>query len=106
MEEFVFTNWTSIFAVFLIVVSIVVATVVGKRKIIYKILYTLVTEAEEMHGRGTGALKLARVMQRFYEMLPRIFRAFVTYGRMKSWIEAALVAAKKRWAEEAEDGEK
>ncbi len=101
MKEFIYTNLASIIIIAAFIAAAVLLAIFGKKKVIYKSLYTLVTEAEKSHGSGEGAAKLSEVMKRFYDMLPKLVRIFITYGTMKKWIEQALLAAKKRWAEEA-----
>ncbi len=101
MKEFLIANWEIILAVIIVITVIVLLAVFGKRRVIYKVLYTLVTDAENAYGKGEGAAKLAEVMRRFYELLPGCVKIFITYGTMKKWIEQALIAAKKRWAEKA-----
>lgn len=73
----------------------------GKKDIIYKMLYSLVNEAEEMFGSQTGKLKFAYVIERVYAMLPGIFKVFITYQTLEKWIEKALAEAKEHWAEQA-----
>ncbi len=101
MKEFIISNYASILAVIVFIIAVVVLAILGKKKVVYKILYTFVTEAEKTYGSGAGAEKLAEVMRRFYDWLPAVVRVFVTYGTMKKWIEQALTAAKKRWADDA-----
>jgi hypothetical protein len=83
------------------VLTIIFLWVKGKKGIVYKMLYTLVTEAEERYGSGEGAAKFAEVMTRIYTMLPAIIRIFITYETLERWIEEALVKAKADWAKKA-----
>lgn len=100
MMDFITTHWTSILVVVAFVALIVILALRGKKEIIYKMLYTLVTEAEKQYGSGTGSIKFAEVMTKIYALLPSIIRVFITYDTLASWIEKALADAKKHWAEQ------
>lgn len=99
--EFIQTHWASILVVLAAIIVAVVLAVRGKKEIVYKMLYTLVTEAEERYGSGEGAAKFAEVMTRIYTMLPAIIKIFITYDTLEKWIEGVLADAKKHWAEKA-----
>lgn len=101
MIDFITTHWASVLVVLLFVAVIVFLALRGKQKIIYKMLYTLVTEAEKQYGSGTGSIKFAEVMTKIYSMLPTIIKVFITYDTLERWIETALEDAKKHWAKEA-----
>lgn len=101
MVDFICTHWASILVVLVFVAVIVFLAVRGKKQIIYKMLYTLVTEAEKQYGSGTGSIKFAEVMTKIYAMLPAIIKVFITYNTLKVWIERALTDAKQHWKEEA-----
>lgn len=101
MVDFISTHWASILVVLVFVAVIVFLAVRGKKQIIYKMLYTLVTEAEKQHGSGTGSIKFAEVMTKIYAMLPAIIKVFITYNTLEDWIERALTDAKQHWKEEA-----
>ena len=72
-----------------------------KKEIIYKVIYTLVNEAEELFGSKAGKRKFAYVMERIYAKLPSIIKLFITYSTLEKWIEKALAEAKEYWAERA-----
>lgn len=99
--DFIAAHWTSIVVVLVFVLTIIFLAVKGKKDIIYKMLYTLVTEAEERYGSGEGATKFAEVMTRIYTMLPIVIRLFITYDTLERWIEEALKKAKAEWAKKA-----
>lgn len=101
MIEFITTHWASILVVLLFIALIVVLALRGKKQIIYKMLYTLVTEAEKQYGAGTGSIKFAEVMTKIYSMLPTVIKIFITYDTLANWIEDALAEAKDRWKNEA-----
>lgn len=99
--EFIQTHWASILVVLAAIIVAVVLAVRGKKEIVYKMLYTLVTEAEERYGSGEGAAKFAEVMTRIYTMLPAVIRIFITYETLERWIEETLKKAKADWAKKA-----
>lgn len=99
MIEFITAHWASILVVLVFIGLIVFLAVRGKKDIIYKMLYALVTEAEKQYGAGTGSIKFAEVMTKIYSMLPAIIKVFITYATLSKWIEDALKKAKKDWAE-------
>lgn len=101
MIDFIATHWASIFVVVVFVAAFVFFAVRGKKQIIYKMLYTLVTEAERQYGSGTGSIKFAEVMTKIYSMLPAIIKVFITYDTLEGWIERALADAKQHWKEQA-----
>jgi hypothetical protein len=101
MIEFITAHWTSILAVLIFIMVIIFLALRGKKQIIYKMLYTLVTEAEKQYGEGTGSIKFAEVMTKIYSMLPTVIKIFITYDTLARWIEDALAEAKDRWKKEA-----
>ena len=101
MKELFMSNWTSILMILLFVCVLIFLALRGKKDIVAKILYSLVTEAEKIYGGGTGSVKLAYVIEKAYSCLPTIFKVFITYERLKKMIEDALTIAKVKWAEEA-----
>lgn len=101
MKEFVISNWLLILILFAIIGVLIFLALRGKKEIIAKILYTLVTEAEKCFGGGTGSLKFAYVVEKIYSYLPSFVKMFITYKRLKTMIENALCKAKKKWLEES-----
>ena len=101
MIEFITTHWTSILVVLAFIAVIVFLAMRGKKQIIYKMLYTLVTEAEKQYGAGTGSIKFAEVMTKIYSLLPTVIKICITYDTLAQWIEDALTEAKDRWKKEA-----
>ena len=101
MKEFLMSNWASLLVILAFVAVLVYLAVRGKKDIVAKILYALVTEAEKTYGSGTGSVKFAYVVEKAYSYLPAILKVFITSERLKQMIEDALAAAKIKWAEEA-----
>ena len=101
MKEFIMSNWASLLVILAFVAVLVILAIRGKKEIVAKILFALVTEAEKIYGSGTGYIKFAYVVEKAYSYLPAILKVFITYERLKTMIEDALAAAKIKWAEEA-----
>ena len=101
MKEFFMSNWASLLVILVFVTTLVILAIRGKKDIVAKILYALVTEAEKIYGGGTGSVKFAYVVEKAYSYLPAILKVFITYERLKTMIKDALAAAKIKWAEEA-----
>ena len=70
----------------------------GQKTVVYKILYSLVTEAEAKFGGGTGELKQAYVIKQVYNALPSILKTFISAERIGTWVDDALDIAKEKWA--------
>ena len=102
MIDFITTHWASILVILAFIAVIVVLALRGKKQIIYRMLYALVTEAEEKYGSGTGSIKFAEVMTKIYGKLPVIIKVFITYDKLTDWIEKALTEAKEDWKKKAE----
>ncbi len=96
-----------ILVIVVILAIIVILAVRGKKDIIYKMIYALVNEAEELFGAKTGERKFAYVLEHIYSKLPFYIKMFVTYNMLERWIEKALSEAKDYWANRAgiTDGE-
>jgi hypothetical protein len=95
------TIYIIIAAILALAVTVIVLTLRGKKKIIFKMLYALVDEAEKQFGSGTGKLKFSYVIGKAYSKLPSILKVLITYRMLERWIEKALVEMKKYWAEKA-----
>jgi hypothetical protein len=94
---FIASNWDSVLIV-VAAVAIVIFLIAKKQyAILDKILFAFVTEAEKLYGGGTGALKLAAVIDWVYPKIPAVIRVFITAGKLTKIIEAVLAEAKKRW---------
>lgn len=102
MIDFIITHWDSVLVVVVFMAIIIFLAVKGKKQIIYKMLYALVTEAEERYGSGAGSIKFAEVMTKIYTQLPAIIKVFITYETLAGWIEKALTEAKEDWKKKAQ----
>lgn len=102
MIEFITTNWVSILICLACAFVIAYLLVRGKKDIVYKILYSLVNEAEKQFGAGTGKLKFAYVMEKAYAALPAVIKIVITYKTFEQWIENAVTKMKEDLAEKAQ----
>lgn len=96
--NFIASYWDSILIILGFVALLVVLYVKGQKNIVYKILYSLVTEAEKRFGGGTGELKQAYVIERIYNALPAVLKIFLTAERLGEWVDEGLALAKEKWA--------
>lgn len=99
--EFFLANWDFLLLIVAAVVAVVFFAFKGNKSVVMKMLYALVTEAEKAYGSGTGALKLATVISEIYPKLPGVIKLFITEETLAQWVEDALKAAKKAWAQNA-----
>ncbi len=95
--NFIVQNWDFILLIVAAVAAIVFAIFKGNKSVVMKMLYSLVTEAEQIYGAGTGSLKLAAVIDAIYPKLPAVIKAFVSDKTIVKWVEEALAAAKDAW---------
>ncbi len=101
MLDFLAHNWDSLLVILIFIGLIIFFAVKGKKKIVYKMLYALVTEAEKIYGSGTGSVKFAYVVEKVYSYMPAILKVFITYDALRDMIERALKEAKIAWGKEA-----
>lgn len=97
--NFILEHWDIITLVTAAVACIVYAVFKGNKSVVMNMLFSLVTEAEKNFGSGTGALKLATVIEQVYPKLPTIIKTFISSATLTKWVEEALVLAKKKWEE-------
>ena len=95
--NFFVANWDIILFVIVLLVVLVYLWIRGGKSVVFKMLYAMVTEAEKEYGDGTGALKLASVIDKIYLKLPMLVRLFVTADTLQKWVETVLQEAKKTW---------
>lgn len=105
MNEVIISTLIILLVAVALVTAIIILAIKGKKDIIFKIIYALVNEAEELFGSGTGKRKFAYVMEKVYDKLPAFVRTFITYNKLEKWIEQVLVEAKEYWAMKAEISE-
>lgn len=94
---FLAKNWDSVLVVVAFLALVVVLIKRGETKILKKILFNLVTQAEKQFGSGTGSLKYAAVADWIYQRIPAVLKLLFTSSDIEKMIEAALEEAKKAW---------
>ena len=94
---FLAKNWDSVLVVVAFLAVVVVLIKRGETKILKKILFNLVTQAEKQFGSGTGSLKYAAVADWIYQRIPAVLKLLFTSSDIEKMIEAALEEAKKAW---------
>ncbi len=62
----------------------------GQIEIVKKILLSLVIEAEQIYGSGTGKLKYNYVLGKTYSMLPSVIKLFVSEKLLDEMLESAV----------------
>lgn len=95
--NYIIANWDFILLIIAAVAAVVFAIFKGNKSIVMRMLYALVTDAEQAFGAGTGSLKLAAVVDLIYPKLPAIIKTFISDEMLVKWVEEALAAAKEEW---------
>lgn len=95
--NFLVQNWDSVLVVLLAAAVIIVLIAKRQYAILDKIIFSLVTEAEKKFGGGTGAAKLAAVIEWVYPKIPAVIRLFISEAQLEKLIERVLADAKERW---------
>lgn len=95
--NFITTNWSGIIIIACFCLALGWLYFMGQKRLVYKILYALVTEAEAKFGGGTGELKQAYVIKQVYNTLPGILKSVISAERLGKWVDDALEAAKAKW---------
>lgn len=87
--NFLLVNWDSVLVVLLFAAVLILLIAKKQYAILDKIVFSLVTEAEKKYGGGTGAAKLAAVIEQPYPKIPAV--------QLEKLIERVLTDAKERW---------
>jgi hypothetical protein len=69
---------------------LLVLTYMGQVEVVKKILLSLVIEAEQIYGSGTGKMKYNYVLGKAYSMIPSVVKLFVTEQTISEMLEAAV----------------
>lgn len=99
--NFIVQNWDFILLIVAAATVIIFAIFKGNKSVVMRMLYSLVTEAEQIYGAGTGSLKLAAVIDEIYPNLPAVIKLFISDKTLVRWVEDALTAAKEAWKKNA-----
>lgn len=98
MKDFILNNLPIIIVIAVILVVAVIFWFVGKGKYRSKVkqmLLSLVIEAEEKYGGGTGEIKFSYVAQKIYDIMPSWLQLFFSAETIAGWIEDAVTAMKE-----------
>lgn len=95
--NFLLSYWDSVLIVAAVIGSFVYLIAKKQYAILDRIIFALVTEAEKKYGSGTGAVKLAAVIEWVYPKIPAVARLFITESQLVQIIERVLSEAKARW---------
>ncbi len=95
--NFLAQNWDSVLVVAAAVGLTAVLIAKKQYAVLGKIVFSLVTEAEKKYGGGTGAAKLAAVIEGLYPKIPAVIRLFLSAAQIEKLIERVLADAKERW---------
>jgi hypothetical protein len=95
--NFLLSYWDSVLVVVAATGGIIFLIAKKQYAILDRIIFALVTEAEKQYGGGTGAVKLAAVIDWVYPKIPAIIRLFITAPQLTKIIERVLAEAKTKW---------
>ncbi len=95
--DFLLQNWDSVLVILAFLGFAAALVKRGETKILKKILFNLVVQAEKQFGGGTGELKFAAVADWIYQRIPAILKLLFTEKDIANMIEAALEEAKRAW---------
>lgn len=95
--KFLLANWDSVLIVIVLITVLIIIITKKQYAILDKIVFSLVTEAEKKYGGGTGAAKLAAVIEQLYPKIPAVIRLFISEAQLEKLIERVLAEAKERW---------
>lgn len=92
------SNWDNLVLIVLTLAVLIFAYIRGKKPLVYKILYGLVTEAEKQFKGKTGELKQSIVFGKVYEALPAMLKTFIPKSLLEKWVDDAVELAKEKWS--------
>lgn len=95
--KFFAENWDNALVLALMIWLFAFLYAKKRMDLIGRILFALVTWAEREYGGGTGALKLAAVIEKLYPHIPSIVRVFISTETIERMVDKALQEAKLKW---------
>lgn len=95
MYTFIVNNWQSILVVLILVTVLIVLYKHNKKEVVRKIILSLVVQAEKELGSGTGELKYAYVIGKFYNSLPGIVKLLYTQKEIDTFITEGVAKLKE-----------
>lgn len=97
--SFILLYWIEIIMFLLVGAAVLVLYRNGRKDLVRKMILSFVVQAEKNLGSGTGELKYAFVVERVYEVMPRIFKLLYTKKQIDGMIEEAVEYLKRYLAE-------
>ena len=94
MIDFIINNWANIVLVIAFIIVVLLLYKYNKRETIRKIILSLVIQAEKTLGSGTGELKYAYVIDKYYNSMPSIIRFLYTDKDIDTFITESVAKLK------------
>lgn len=94
MINFITNNWMNIAVVVTFIIGVLLLYKYNKRETVRKIILSLVVQAEKSLGSGTGELKYAYVIDKYYNSLPSIIRFLYTNKEIDTFITEGVAKLK------------
>ena len=95
MIEFIKENYILIIAAAVFILAICIMIKRGYGKQAKAIVLSLVAEAEERFGGGTGEIKYSAVVKAIYDRLPALGRFLISRTALSKMIESAVAKLKE-----------
>ena len=93
--EFIINNWASLLIIIITLIILVLLYKYNRRDLVRKIILSFVVQAEKALGSGTGELKYAYVIDKFYSNLPGIIKLLYTPKEVDTYIAEGVSKLKK-----------
>lgn len=95
MIDFIANNWMNIAVVIVFIAVLMLLYKYNRRETVRKIILSLVVQAEKAFGSGTGELKYAYVIDKFYNNLPGILKLLYTPKEIDAYITEGVAKLKE-----------
>ena len=95
MYDFIINHWQDIIIVVAFITLLALLYKKNRKDIVKKIILSLVVQAEKHLGSGTGKLKYAYVIEKFYKYLPSTVRLLYSKKEVDVMIDEAVNKLKK-----------
>lgn len=94
MLDFIQSNLALILSAIIVIAVLLVSYKAGNKKTLKRIILALVVQAEKELGSKTGELKYAMVVERVYQIMPRILKLLLSKKELDNMIEDAVLYLK------------
>lgn len=95
MTQFLLDHITDIIVIVVIIAGLIILYKKNRKDLVKKIILSLVVQAEKHLGSGTGELKYAYVIEKFYKYLPSVVRLLYSKKEIDTMIEEAVSKLKE-----------